>query len=295
MKLDLRFLSSLSLVAALGFGTGCPADDDPEPADTDSGSSSSTDPSTGGPTTDPSTGGPTTDPTDPSGSGSVTTDPTDPSGSDSGTTDPTGDPLPNGSNCTSDAECESGACSSVAEGLVPGVCGECTSDDACDFGCTPSIPELPPIFPTAMPSTCNDGTYGNACEDASSCSDDGAFCVEIINALEGVVTLSACSSCESTADCDGEQVCNVAIDVATISGTWSCVDAGSIADGETCDLNGDGTAACMGACGSVLVADLIEVGVCGECATDEDCMDGTCQGGEFADDGTVTPSSCIPN
>ena len=293
MKLDLRFLSSLSLVAALGLGTGCPADDDPETADTDD-SSTGADP-TGDPTTDPgTTGGPTTDPTtDPGSTGDPTTDPTtDPTDGSSSTTDPTGtDPLPDGSACGSDAECESGMCSKVSD-LVDGVCGECNGDDSCDFGCTPGIPELPPIFPANVAPMCHDGTNGNACESDEACADPDASCVEIINAL-GVLTLSACSSCETSADCT-DQVCNLSIDVATVSGQWSCVNEGDVADGETCDLDGDGTLACTNICSPVLVADLIMVGVCGECAEDTDCADGeTCVLGEFGDDGSVTPAACM--
>ncbi len=106
MKLDVRFLSSLSLVAALSLGAGCPADEDPADttADTDDGSSGTP---TTGPSTDPTnptaTTGPTTDPTD-------TTDGTTSEGETTATTattidptDPTGaDPLPNGADCTMD-------------------------------------------------------------------------------------------------------------------------------------------------------------------------------------------------
>ncbi len=290
MKLDLRFLSSLSLVAALGFGTGCPAEDDPDPgADTDEAS-------TGTPTTDPTgttdptaTTGPTTDPTtDPTdttdgttseGETTDTTDPTDP-------TDPTGeDPLPDGSDCTMNEQCESGACYVTGIG---GLCGECSGDDDCDGGGC-SLPN--PLATPPEGSVCNMGMLGDGCQTSDVCGE-GLSCVEIIN-VPGILMASTCSECDTTADCDGEQLCNVSVDVANISGQQTCVDAGSVADGEFCDLEGDGNEACTNFCAEASVKGLLTFGLCGACRTDEDCDAGqTCVEPEVGIDGTVVASIC---
>ena len=259
--------------------------------------------------TDDGSSGTTTDPTDPSGttaggettSATSTTTPTATSGvssTGSETTDDSADttgavvPLPDGSSCTSDEGCESGMCSMVSALLPDGVCGECNGDDSCEFGCTPGVPMLEPIFPAPLSPACHDGSNGSACETVEACAEAGALCVPIINQA-GILTISACSSCETTADCT-DQVCNLSISVPTVSGEWSCVDVGSIVDGETCDLDGDGTEACENICGPVSVGGLLDVGVCGECAGDGDCADGmTCEQGVFADDGSATPAACI--
>jgi len=293
MKLDLRFLSSLSLVAALGFGTGCPADDDPDPgADTDDGSS-------GAPTTDPTTDptattGPTTDPTtDPTDTTDGTTsdgETTDATATTVDPTDPTGeDPLPDGSDCTMNEQCESGACYVTGIG---GLCGECSGDDDCEGGGC-SLPN--PLATPPEGSVCNDGELGGGCQTSEVCAD-GLECVEIINAA-GILVASTCSECETTADCTGEQLCNISVDVPNISGEKTCVDAGSVVDGEFCDLEGDGNDACANFCAVASVKGLLTFGLCGECRIIDDvtegCADGqTCVEPEVGIDGTLVASFC---
>ncbi len=288
MKLDLRFLSSLSLVAALGFGTGCPADDDTgdSGADTEDGSSGTT-----APTTDP-----TTDPTDPT---ATTTDPTtgategtttDPT-EGSETTDPTGvDPLPDGSECMMDDQCESGHC--YVAGALGGLCGECSSDADCDGGGC-SLPN--PLAEPPTGSTCNMGMLGDGCETGEVCAK-GLDCVEIIN-VPGILTANTCSECTTTDDCTDGNVCNVAVDVANITGEKTCVVPGSVPDGEFCDIEGDGEEACENHCGEADLKGLLTFGVCGECRNVDGEPEG-CMGNEVCVDpvvgldGTITPAVC---
>ena len=115
--------------------------------------------------------------------------------------------------------------------------------------------------------------------------------MELLN-VAGIIKVSGCSTCETSADCT-DQVCNLTLDIATVSGQWSCVDVDSVPDGSTCDLDGDGTMACTNFCAPVSVAGLLNVGVCGACIEDADCDGGTCVPGEFGDDGSVTPATCM--
>ncbi len=294
MKLDLRFLSSLSLVAALGFGTGCPAEDDPADtgADTD-------EPTSGTPTTDATDPTDSTNPTDPTDS----TDPTDPTDTTDGTTsggettdgptdttEPTGaDPLPDGSDCTMNEQCESGACYVTGIG---GSCGQCSGDEDCaEGGC--SLPN--PLSTPPEGSVCNMGELGGGCESSDVCAD-GLTCVEIIN-VPGILLANTCSECETTADCDGDELCNVSVDVANISGQQTCVPPMSVPDGEFCDLEGDGNDACENFCAEADLMSLVTFGLCGECrivdGTEEGCADGqTCVEPVVGIDGTVEASFC---
>ena len=288
MKLDLRFLSSLSLVAALGFGTGCPADEDPQDTtDTEAGSSGSTDPTDAtATTTDPTatTTDPTATTTDPT---ATTTDPTVGETDGTSTTDPTStDPLPNGESCTTDGQCESGHC--FVAGALGGLCGECTGDADCEGGGC-SLPN--PLANPPTGSVCNTGELGDGCETSDVCMGD-LTCVEIIN-VPGILVANTCSECTTSDECT-DQVCNVAIDVANITGEKTCVDASSVADGEFCDLEGDGEDACMNHCAEADIMSLLTFGVCGACRDDADCTGGmTCTAPEVGLDGAVTPSVCM--
>jgi hypothetical protein len=93
-------------------------------------------------------------------------------------------------------------------------------------------------------------------------------------------------------------VCNVAISVADISGEKTCVEPGSVADGDFCDLEGDGEEACMNHCAAADIAGIIDFGVCGVCSNvtmaDEGCEAGMmCEDPTVDIDGTVVPSMCV--
>ena len=117
-------------------------------------------------------------------------------------------------------------------------------------------------------------------------------CAEIIN-VPTILEANTCSECESTADC-AEGVCNVSVDVANISGQKTCVPEMSVPDGEFCDLEGDGEAACENHCAEASLMGLATFGVCGACRDDDDCMGmGTCTAPEVGLDGTITASVCM--
>ncbi len=249
---------------------------------TEDPSGSSTGSATGDPTISPSTTTTTT----------TTTTDKDPSiDTNSSTTDSMGEDLqPNGSTCMANHECESGAC--FLAGILGGICGDCLSEADCEFGgCNPPNPlATPPIG-----AVCNDGGIGGGCNTPDACVDEGAVCATIIN-VPGILSASTCSECDVTADCE-TGVCNVAVDIATISGEKTCVEEGSVADGDFCDLEGHGDAACMNHCGTADIMGLAQFGVCGECRNvdgeSEGCADGhTCTDPMVGLDGAVVPSVC---
>jgi hypothetical protein len=202
---------------------------------------------------------------DDGGSGDTMVDPTLTGGgsADDAPTCPQ-EPQEAGGSCTDNCECISEKCFSVP--LIGGSCGECVSDADCpDGGC--SIPN-----PLAMPpqgSVCNMGEAGGGCETDDVCQE-GLFCGTLLD-VPGVLTLSTCGVCLVDADC-GEQLCSPTIDVANFTGQKLCVDAGSVPNGQACDLMGTGNDACMsGLCATVDIMGIAQVGVCGDCSVDADC------------------------
>ena len=183
-----------------------------------------------------------------------------------------------------DDQCESGSCYVTGIG---GLCGECSGDDDCEGGGC-SLPN-----PLAMPpegSVCNTGMLGDGCESSDIC-EEGLDCVEIIN-VPGILMASTCSECTTSAECT-DQVCNITVDVANISGQKECVDEGSVADGSFCDIEGDGELACTNHCAEASIKGLLTFGVCGECRDDDDCDGGTCTDPEVGLDGSITASVCM--
>jgi hypothetical protein len=59
---------------------------------------------------------------------------------------------------------------------------------------------------------------------------------------------------------------------AALTGHWTCVDPGSVANDGGCDLGGSGDQQCIsGICGAADVMGLLTLGMCGECEVDGDC------------------------
>ena len=274
---------------------GCPADD----SGTDDGSND--DSGTTGDATATMTAG-MTDPSMPTAStsmsGGVTTEPPD---TDSATTEPTtvtdtetgsGGNLENGEQCMSNDECASGMC--FLAGILGGICSECLTEEDCDWGC--NLPN--PLSDPPIGAMCGSGGLGEGCNTEDACMDDGHFCAEIID-VPGVLSASTCSECLTTADCTDPQVCNVVIRIEDIAGEKTCVDVGSVQDGEFCDLSQDDqNAPCDGFCASADIMGLVEFGVCGRCSNvdmaNEGCADGeTCQDPTVDLDGTVVASMCV--
>lgn len=257
----LHLFSSLTLSFALTLSTGCPADD--SAGDTaaegttggaDDGGTNMTTVGGSGMMDGDSTGG-MTDSGGPMTMGMTTT-------AEGGSSEGGVDPLPDGSQCTEDADCISMECY-VAGGLG-GICGECNEDADCDFGC--SLPN--PL--TSAPSTCNDGTLGAGCESSDICVDD-LICALILD-VPTVLSASTCSECEDDAGCEDGDSCQPSYDVQNISGSKTCVTDLSLPDGSGCDLT-TGSGACTSTfCAEATAFEILTLGVCSGCLTDDDCM-----------------------
>ncbi len=174
-------------------------------------------------------------------------------------------PGPNGEQCGGNDDCESGLCYIIP--MLGGVCSECLMDSDCEMGtCS--------IDGAAGYAVCTDGSIGNMCDSDEGCM--GALvCSELID-TGGLFNASFCSDCGPSAPCEGEQICNPVYNAGSLGGYLTCLDPASVENGGGCPLAdgvGDGAVCIFGHCG---VADLfmgfIELGVCGECGTDDDCM-----------------------
>ena len=193
-------------------------------------------------------------------------------------------PQPNGSQCESDADCESMNCYEIP--MAGGVCSECKSDADCLDAGTGISCSLDAI---SMQAKCTDGGLGTTCESQESCAE-GLICDEVIAGTFGLIP-TACGECGDSTDCSGGQLCSPKVDFMMLSGYKACVDPGSVPNDELCPTNEDGGLVCKsGKCGEVLVMGIIKLGVCGDCLSDDDCMGGTCTPGSF--DGGIKGSVC---
>jgi hypothetical protein len=196
-----------------------------------------------------------------------------------------GDGLPNGEACREDAECNSGHCYVIE--LLGGVCGECKLDDDCEGGgCT--MPN--PLADPPMGSTCNDGALGDGCMSDAACAG-GLVCAELYD-VRGVFSTSTCSECETDDDCAGSSLCAPDLFLTDLTGAYRCVAPGSLALGDTCELDGSGDAQCdSGHCAAANVQRLLLVGVCSECEDSGDCGGAACEP-PVVDAESVTPGMC---
>jgi hypothetical protein len=191
-----------------------------------------------------------------------------------------------GASCTSDCECASANCYVVP--FLGGQCGECTEDADCAMttggGCTPPNPFM------ANGSTCNMGELGGGCETSDVCAE-GLVCGSVLDLL-GLLEINTCGNCVSDADCVG-QICAPVVSVMEFSGVNDCIDPNTLPQDSFCNLMGNGNQACQsGICSTIDIMGLAEIGACGQCNTDADCM-GTCVAGEFIlEGGTLVGSTC---
>jgi hypothetical protein len=202
--------------------------------------------------------------------GDTTTDTTSDDGNFIGDTGPgttdTGTPGNLGEQCQGDTDCaEDLVCNNIMG--LGGICSECASDADCPDGgnCT---------FDGAW-FACGDGSQGQMCETDDSCAD-GLFCAEVIN-TGGLINGNFCSECAEDTDCADGLLCAPSVDFAggmDISGERVCVEPGTVENNQLCDADGSGDEQCMGFCTTADLMGFIEVGICGECETDADCMGG---------------------
>ena len=175
--------------------------------------------------------------------------------------------------CAEDCECFSGFCYTVP--LVGGSCGECKVDADCpDGGCTIPNPW------GGNGSMCNAGEPGKGCETDEVCSDPSApYCATIIEA-QGLFALRTCSECQTDADCGGDTPhCAPEIDLDTFTGILRCMGDSTLAQDQPCVKPGELDPVCeTGICSLANVQNVLEVGICGQCLSDDDCQPGeTCE------------------
>lgn len=188
---------------------------------------------------------------------------------------------PNGGQCASDADCISGNCYEIPIPMVGGVCGECDEDQDCvdagtGIGCSLSM----------AGGVCTQGDVGNGCMSDDACME-GLTCGPAIDLPIPGLLPDSCNECEDSSDCEMGMVCNPTVDILSFSGSRQCVAEGSVANDNLCDIDGDGDLACTsGICAPVNIMGFIEIGVCGECETDDDCpMGTTCTPGSVSQGG----------
>ena len=143
-------------------------------------------------------------------------------------------------------------------------------------------------------SVCNMGEQGGGCETDIVCQP-GLTCENVLSLL-GLISIDTCSPCSIDADCNMGEICTPLVDVAQWQGSRDCITPGSLAPDSYCDLNGNGDQACAsGICSVVDIMGLTEVGACGSCNVDADCVGNSqCISGEFdLNTGTLTGSYCL--
>lgn len=171
-----------------------------------------------------------------------------------------------GDMCQSDSECaEDLFCNGIAG--FGGICSECGGDADCpeNSNCTLSSDGW---------FACGDGGIGQLCELDTSCAE-GLYCAELIN-LGGLFMANFCSECSEDMHCENGQLCVPQLEFADImdfSGQRACVDPGTHPNGSLCDFETNGAEQCEGFCTVASLMGFVDVGLCGECESDADCID----------------------
>lgn len=242
-----------------------------------SGTTGTSGETTAGPTdTDTSTSSTTEEPTTSTGQDFLTTGP------DSTSTGPDG-PLPNGAQCMADSECESGNCYIIP--MVLGVCSECNEDSDCPMDkASCSLDFL------AMQATCVAPEPGAQCESTETCMAGGEelYCEPLLPGVLGGLLPSTCGECSDDSDCEDGQLCNQNLDLTGFAGYYECIDPGTVDNNAFCNTN---EACTSGHCNDTEFEGLplpLSLGICGECASDGDCMgNSTCVPGSLSMGGAM--------
>ncbi len=239
-------------------------------ADSDSEGSSSGSSESGGDDSEGSTGGSSTG----TSAGTAASDTV----TAGGTTNPNPDGAPNGSECSSAGECMSGNCYLIplpVGDLPDGVCGICDEDQDCvdaGLGIACSVDVV------TQQTTCTDGGVGSFCQSPAGCMD-GLYCSDLIDGANGLLP-KACGTCQTDADCGGNDRCTPSVDVVNYSGSRFCASPGSVANDGLCP-EGANEVCASNHC-TLLDLQFLKVGVCGECSSDNDCP-GSCAEADFKD------------
>lgn len=182
------------------------------------------------------------------------------------TNDTNNDPLPNGSQCSSDDECASMNCFSLLGGMVA-FCADCNEDQDCVDAGTGTACSLDVMGQNAI---CTTGELGSTCMSDEACAD--GKCGPVIEIpIPGIIP-DLCNECDASADCTDGKLCSPVFDLMMFSGQKSCVEPGSVMNNNLCPKGPDGPMVCMsGHCNSATIMGIVEVFVCGECDSDADC------------------------
>lgn len=169
-----------------------------------------------------------------------------------------------GDQCMTDAECAEDLFCNGIQGFG-GVCSECASDADCPDGsnCTISADGW---------FACGDGSLGQMCESDASCAGD-LFCAELVD-LGGLFNGNFCSECAEDGHCPDGQLCAPQLefmDLMNIGGQRACIDPGTHPQDSLCDHEANGDEQCEGFCTVADLMGFIQLGLCGECETDDDC------------------------
>lgn len=260
---------------------------------TPTASSSATAPTTGALTDSP------TSAADPTEGDVITTFPDPATSADPSTSTPdntTGfdtnpDGAADGSECNAGPECQTGSCYVIKlplDDLPPGICSECAVDQDCvdrglGIACT--------VDAATLGGTCTDGGLGSFCGSPMACKPQ-YYCEPILNNAAGVLP-NACSECRDDQDCKDGKRCTPRIDLGKYSGNKFCAAPGSVPNAGLCPEFSGNTVCANGHCGVVNVVGALNVGICGECNTDADCVapKTTCMPGSYGD--VFTGSTCI--
>ncbi|MEZ4449016.1 MAG: hypothetical protein R3B09_05990 [Nannocystaceae bacterium] len=269
-------VSSTSSAETTGTGPG---------TDSDTGSGSGTATGTAGTTGETTTtAGTTTAGTTTAGTTTAGTTTAGTTTSGGGCVEPPFDPDPPGRSeimCSSDPECGPDKYCYIIP-LLGGVCGECLEDAHCPGGgCTPPNPLL------STGAICNTGKPGAGCESDAVCESACHTHCSVALDASPILEVSTCGACSTSDECPDGAICTPKVDVSSFSGVNECVPVGTLGDGESCSLAGDGGQACAsGRCASAVLMTIIEIGVCSECAFDDDCAPG-----EFCTEAAVDPET----
>lgn len=289
-KLDrnlFALISALTVVACRGEDAG---GTDSDTASTSSSSSSESASSTVTPTTtNDSTSTSTGDGTTSTTAAPTTTDPCADSGGFIGCNSSSGGggPQPNGGTCASDADCESMNCYKN-DILMIAICAECNEDADCVAAGTGTACNLDL---GTQSISCGDGANGSTCMSDEACMS--THCDAVIEVpIPGVIP-DTCGECSSSADCAMGTICSPNFDFMAFSGQKICVEPGSVANDQLCPSGAEGDMACMsGHCTMATIMGIVPVNICGECASDADCMMGqTCTPAEASMNG-ISGSVC---
>jgi hypothetical protein len=174
---------------------------------------------------------------------------------------------------------------------VGGRCSECLEDADCMMMGAAGTCALD--FNAGF-AVCTDGGLGAMCMSDAGCQM-GLVCATLVD-TGGIIAADYCSECATDMECAMGELCTPIFDEGSLGGHRECAPAGSVANDSGCDLDpGSGDEQCMsGVCAPVSVMGFLDIGVCGQCKTDMDCMVmgmGTCTAGT-ADMGGLVGSTC---